>query len=61
MTTDSSNADLELILMLSLPRDPCWTTFLESGNMKNLSSVANHAHQHVIGEVAGAEEMTDHR
>ena len=40
MTTDSSKAFLELILLLSLPRDPDLTTFLESGNMKNLVSVA---------------------
>jgi len=36
MTTDSSKAHLELILMLSLPRESGLTMFLESGNMKNL-------------------------
>ena len=38
--TDSSKAVLEVILLLSLPRDPDVTLFFESGNMKNLSSVA---------------------
>ena len=49
--TDSSKARLELILMLSLPRDSGLTMFLESGNMKNLSLVANHTRQRVIYEV----------
>ena len=47
MMTDSSKAHLELILLLSLPRASGETTFLESGNMKNLSSVANRTHKHV--------------
>jgi len=46
MMTDSLKARLELILMLSLPRDPGLTIFSESGNMKNLSPVANCVHQH---------------
>ena len=39
--TDSSKARLELILLLSLPRDPDVTTFTESGSMKNLFPVAD--------------------
>lgn len=35
-----SKAVLEVILLLSLPRDPDVTLFFESGNMKNLSLVA---------------------
>ena len=47
MMTDSSKACLEVILILSLPRDPEATTFLESGSMKNLSPVANRPRQSV--------------
>ena len=61
MTTDSSKARLELILMLSLPRDPGLTMFLESGNMKNLSLVANRTRQHVINEVPATNGTTNHR
>ena len=46
MTTDSSKACLELIRLLSLPRDSGSTTFVESGNMKNLSSVADRRCKH---------------
>ena len=45
MRTDSSKAHLELILLLSLPRAFEETTCVESGNMKNLSSVANRTHK----------------
>jgi len=51
MTTNSSKARLELTLMLSLPQDSGLTTFLESGNMNNLSLVANRIRQHIIKEV----------
>jgi len=54
---------LELILMLSLPRDPGVTTFLESGNMKNLCSVANRINQRVIDQAQSTSELgrTNHR
>lgn len=63
MTTDSSKARLELILTLSLPRDPGSTTCLESGSMKNLSRVANRTRQRAIDKKAPIAELktTNHK
>ena len=61
MTTDSSKACLELILMLSLPREAGSTTFVESGNMKNLSPLTNRARQQGIDEAPAMKWMTNRR
>ena len=61
MTTDSSKARLELILMLSLPRDSGLTMFVESGNMKNLSPSANRTRQRVIDGVPAGDVITNRR